>query len=70
MCWADRLALLWALLVLAILTLMWAAPHQSILDMPAAGWGDFAKTVLVPWGFLRAADLISGGPMRRRRRQS
>lgn len=66
MCWADRIALLWLAIVLFVLTLLWAAPHQSILDMPAAAWIDVAKTVGVPWLFLRAIDLALGGPWRRR----
>lgn len=69
MCWADRLAIFWAmLLIVAILILQppggfaISISPENIID----SWGALlGKLVLIPWLVLRVIDLLLGGPRAR-----
>lgn len=70
MIWADRVALILVMLVVAILWLL-AAPGAFVhsllsLDMLMNFWRPVLTPVLLIWLILRAIDLIIGGPRRRR----
>ena len=69
MIWADRVALLWAiLLICAIIFLQGNGgfAHSLEPDNIMGGWGQLLlKLVVAPWAFLRFIDLILGGPARR-----
>jgi hypothetical protein len=70
MIWADRVALILLLLIVAILWLL-AAPGAFVhsflsFDMMMNFWRPVLTPVLLIWLMLRAIDLIIGGPRRRR----
>lgn len=63
-CWVERIIVLWAFVVLGLLSLAGAfAPN-----VPAAAnfWQAFTVFIAPPWIFLRLVDLVTGGPLRRR----
>ena len=60
-CWADRVAAIWAVVVLGVLYMLHAP------GVAPSAWGDVVLTLIVPlWIFLRLLDLIMGGPRRRK----
>lgn len=63
MIWADRLALVWAVIVYGVLALVGAFAPEN----PGASNALHALFfVIPPWVILRLLDLMAGGPRRRR----
>lgn len=72
LCWADRIGLVLLIgLSLALIFVGAIGPNPRAFSVH--WWGDFldilwivgSKTVLPIWIFLRAVDLVAGGPSRR-----
>jgi hypothetical protein len=71
-CWADKAALLFAVLLLFALFVI-GEPTLATTDDPGGWAGAYVSifwhlaqmTVLPLWIFLRAIDLVLGGPTRR-----
>lgn len=59
LCWADRVAMIWAIFLIII---------GALLQIPwGPSWGNIILYFIAPpWIFLRAVDLITAGPRRRR----
>jgi len=68
MIWADRVAVVWAGIVLA--AILWISDSADKFDHAMLGttFGIelMLKTVLPVWLILRAIDWVTGGPKRRR----
>lgn len=63
-CWADRLGIAWAVLVLAIFGLMGA--FDGSVDA-AHNLRQIGLVFILPvWGFARLIDFVGGGPAKRR----
>ena len=67
MIWADRIAIVWALVV-ALCVLLASAPHYEagFAALVTEGWRIALITVAPVWLLLRALDWMTGGPYRRR----
>ena len=67
LCWAEKAALIWAIVPFGALLLM--KQHSASLFDDAAFelyWIVFSRTVLPVWIILRLIDLALGGPARRK----
>lgn len=69
MIWCDRAALLWAILLIAVILFAQQDGGFSASLSPeniVNGWLQILlRLVVVPWAALRFVDLITGGPARR-----
>lgn len=65
LCWADRAAVGWAILVFGALAFVGAFGDE--VPSPASNaWHAFLVFVLPPWVVLRVVDFVIGGPAKRR----
>ena len=65
LCWADRIAMVWAVIVVGGIMLLQGGDGVSQTAMPA--YGELLTKIVAPvWIFLRLLDLITGGPRRRK----
>lgn len=65
LCWADRIAMVWAVIVVGGIMLLQGGDGVSQTAMPA--YGQLLTNIVFPvWIFLRLLDLITAGPRRRK----
>jgi hypothetical protein len=62
MIWADRVALVWGSLLIAIMALAWKGPGYLLDD--AGVWYILELAVGIPWLILRGLDIIFTGRLR------
>jgi len=63
MCWADKLGVLWAFVVVGFLLAM-AGDKSAIVTWPVIH--DLLIVIVPVWVFFRLVDWLTGGPARRR----
>ncbi len=65
LCWADRIAMIWAVIVVGGIMLLQGGSGVSQTGLPA--YGQLLTNIVFPlWLFLRLIDLIAAGPTRRK----
>ena len=68
--WCDKIALIWAILLILFISFLQGPggfEHSLRPENIGGGWGMLMwKLVAIPWIALRAIDLLTGGPARRR----
>ena len=67
MCWADKLGVLWAFLVVLFVLIL--APDRGVASaalVSGEGLKLLAIVILPVWVFFRLIDWLTGGPARRR----
>ena len=65
LCWADRVAMIWAVIVVGGIMLLQGGEGVSQTALPA--YGQLLTNIVFPvWIFLRLIDLITAGPSRRK----